>query len=223
MKKHLFTLLLFSLGIFAYAQDFTSAEDSDPRAKKILDNLNEEYQGFNSVSIDFKLEIEIPGEQVERQAGSIIQKGEKFKFDMGPQALYCNGNEIWVHLKDMNEVQINDFEAEDQAEFISPKELLSLYDSGKFAYAISFEGDEEGEFVTQIEFKVLDPESEYSKMRLTLAKDKTTVKRLKVFSKDGSRYTMNLVSLDAETEIEDDAFEFDLKAHPDIYVEDLRL
>jgi len=77
--------------------------------------------------------------------------------------------------------------------------------------------------IQQIEFKPLDRDSEYSKMRLTLVKGSKQLKRVKIFAKDGSRFTMTVNKLESNKEYAASTFEFDSKAYPDIYIEDLRL
>lgn len=216
MFKYGIVLILMGFVSFGYSQ-------SDTEAKAILDQMKAEYDGYTSVAIDFTLNIEIPEQAMETQKGNIIQSKEKYQVNLDDQSMYCNGSTVWVHLKDNNEVQINDYEEDTSGEIMSPKDILAVYESGEYDYALANELREEGKVIQQIEFKPLDRDSEYSKMRLTLVKGSKQLKRVKIFAKDGSRFTMTVNKLESNKDYPASTFEFDTKAFPEIYVEDLRL
>lgn len=216
MRSIMTICLLLTIAQFGWSQ-------SDTEAKAILDQMKSEYDSYTSVAIDFTLNIEIPEQAMETQQGNIIQSKEKYQVNLDDQSMYCNGSTVWVHLKDNNEVQINDFEEDASGDIMSPKDILAVYESGEYEYALANELREESKVIQQIEFKPLDRDSEYSKMRLTLVKGSKQLKRVKIFAKDGSRFTMTVNKLESNKEYAASTFEFDSKAYPDIYIEDLRL
>lgn len=213
----LFLAVAFTLPSFGQADD-----QNDPKAKKILDRLKADYENLKTCSMDFKLTIEIPEENAEIQEGSLLQKGDKYKVELKEQAIYCDGESIRVHLKNNNEVQINDMDFEDE-NMLSPKELMKLYESGEYIYMLSFVGNKDGISVQQIEFKPVDPDSEYSKMRMTIDKKEGTMRQMKVFSKDGSKFTMDIEDMVSNQSIDENAFVFDSSKFPGIHIEDLRI
>lgn len=216
MKQCVLSLLMIGLGFFGYSQN-------DVEATTILDKMKKEYDSYSTVEIAFTLDIEIPEQAKETQKGNIIQSKEKYQVKLDDQAIYCNGEAIWVHLKDNNEVQINDFEEDGTSDIMSPKDILKVYESGEYEYAITNEQRENGEYIQQIEFKPLDRDSEYSKMRLTLVKKTRALRRIKIFAKDGSRFTMTVDKLTPNLDYPASTFVFDADKYPGIYVEDLRL
>lgn len=224
MFRLLFLSILVSMSTVIIAQNtFSTFEDSDPEATKILDAIKAEYQKHDAVKLNFKLGIEFPGESMEEQEGSIIQKGENFILDIQGQTIYCDGTIIWVYNEDSNEVQINDADFDEESMFMSPKDIFNLYKSGDYSYAITMKGSENANDVTEIEFKPLKSDSEYSKMRLSLISNDSQVKILKIFSKDGSRYTMKIEELTYSSDLSDSIFNFNVEDYPNITVEDLRL
>jgi outer membrane lipoprotein-sorting protein len=60
-------------------------------------------------------------------------------------------------------------------------------------------------------------------MRLTLVKGSKQLKRVKIFAKDGSRFTMKVDKLKSNSDYLDSTFKFNADDYPGIYVEDLRL
>ena len=221
-------VIFFLFGIlgvinFNYAQTYTSANDSDPKAKKILDDLKRNYDSYKSLYIEFELILDLPQADKEVQNGYIKQQGEKFAAEIDGQEIYCNGSYISVFLKDNNEVQINDYDPDDTEGMMTPKDLLQIYENGDYAYAITGTERIDGKSLKTIEFKPLDPNSEYSKLRLYADQNKREAYRIQVFSKNGSRYTLTVKKLEPNKKFVDSDFEFDASKHPNLYIEDLRI
>ena len=223
MTKSIF-ILIFSLSIsIGHGQTMLTVEDNDPAAKKILDKLKAEYDTYTSMEVDFELVLELPQQETEIQNGLVIQQGENYKLELDDRAIYSNGEYLWLHIKKNNEVQINDADMDDETNMMSPKDMLQLYDSGKFAYVITAEPLLNGRKVTQIEFKPLDRDSEFSKMTLYVDKKSKKMAQMKVFSKDGGRYTLKINDITPNKKYPLGIFAFDESKFPGIHVEDLRI
>lgn len=224
MKKLSSFLLLLSLLTTSFAQDLVGIEQSDPQAKAILDGMKNKYEGYKSLDIDFTLTIEFPEEDAEVQKGHISQQGDKYKLDLGNQSIISDGQSLWVHLKNRNEVQINDIEeGMGDEDMLSPNNLLRMYEKENFLYALVGEAFEGGKMVQKIEFKPLDTDSEYFKMRLTIDKQTQQLNRIKTFSKDGSRYTLDIDNFAPNKIFTDGHFSFNKSNFPGIHVEDFRM
>jgi len=214
--------LTFNVAV-AQVNTYQSAEDSDPDATRLLNKLKAKYEGFDNMKMDFNLEIEFPEEDKIVQKGNIFREGKKFYMDFEQQTVVSNGDKVWIHLKNNNEVQIYDAESmADEENFMSPENLLKLYDSDAFVFAISDEVSQEGRTVAFIECKPIDRDSEFSKMRLTVDTKNIDMVSVKAFSKDGSRYTFINNALTSNLDIPSSKFEFKTSDFPDIYVEDMR-
>jgi outer membrane lipoprotein-sorting protein len=201
----------------------TSVEENDPAAKKILDNLKAEYDTYKSMEVSFELTLELPQQESEIQNGLVIQQGDQYKLELDDRAIYSDGQYVWLHIKKNNEVQINDAEMDEEANMMSPKDMLQLYESGKFAYAITDEPTLDGKKVIQIEFKPLERDSEFSKMSLLVDKKTEKMAQMKVFSKDGGKYTLKINDITANKKYAASTFAFDKSKFPGIHVEDLRI
>ncbi|MCB0642662.1 MAG: outer membrane lipoprotein carrier protein LolA [Phaeodactylibacter sp.] len=223
MKNLLMICAGLILSVALQAQDYTKAVDADPAAKALLEKLKAKYEGYNSMAINFSLLIEFPEEPQETQKGTLLQQGNKFRLDMEAQRLISDGKSVWLYLKNNKEVQINDAEQDDSGGILSPNDLLKVYNSGEYVYALINAYEENGRLIQQIEFKPLDSYSEYSKIRLTIDKNKQEVIRIKAFSKDGSRYTLLIDSLTPNPSVPAGSFVWNKSECPDCYVEDLRI
>lgn len=214
--------LLFIGSAFAQTNDYMTTDDSDPAAIRILNQLKDKYEAFDNMKMEFSLDIEIPEEDKIVQKGQVYQEGEKFYVDFEQQTVISNGDKVWIHLKNNNEVQIHSAAAlAEEDNFMSPQNLLKLYESDAFIFAISDELKQNGRTVAFIECKPIDADSEFSKLRLTVDTKNIDMVSVKAFSKDGSRYTFNNDNLDTNIDIPNNKFNFDASAFPDIYVEDM--
>ncbi len=229
MKK--FLTLIIGIAFFAMtgnAQEIPKGalyeEKSDPEATLILEKVNKKYENYKTISIDFSLAIEIPEEETERHKGKMLQSGDMFFIDLPMMAMYCDGKVIWTHLKDQQEVQLNNFEpGEETEEILSPKDILKIYKSDKYYYVLMNEVTEKGVMIQEIEFKPKERDTEYLKIRATINKNTSELMRLKVFSRDGSRYTFEIENTEMNKTISNSAFVFDKTKAPEGTVfEDLR-
>ena len=220
MKKYLTLLLSIGLIISSYAQ---VGETSDPEATKILDKLKKKYDSFTSMEADFTLEMQLSGQDTETQKGKIIQSGEMYFLSLADQEIYNNGTYVWIHLKSNKEVQLSEADFDEEGEILSPKDMLRIYESNEYIYAITDVKTENGEKLTKIEFKPLDRDSEYIKMRISINRKDNMMKKIAIFARDGSRYTVNLDNIKSNNTYDEKIFAFDKAAYPGVHVEDLRI
>lgn len=224
MTKPLFLALIALLtATTAFSQTAGAKEKSDPEAKKILDKIRKKYEGYKSFELAFTLTVEVPGEAQQVQKGTTAQSDKQFRLDMDDQVIVSDGKSTWVYLKKNNEVQINDADPNGQSEFLTPRELLRRYQKGDFLYAITEKTTVGGKLLTHIEFKPVNRNSEYSKIRVSVDEKALTIESIKAFAKDGSRYTFKVTRLTPNKTFPANYFTFDTKKYPGVHVEDLRM
>jgi len=207
----------------AQGNQLLSAADNNPKATKILDKIRADFESYKSMEAEFDLVIALPEQPEEVQKGKVIQQGGKYLVDLDQQAIYSDGTAVWLHLKKNNEVQINDPDLGEGTDVLSPKDMMRIYESGDYAYDITGEQMIAGVKHTVIDFKPLDPDSEYFKITLLVDKANNKMAEMKVFSKDGSRYTLKINNIVGNKEYNEGIFTFDESKYPDIYIEDLRI
>ena len=221
MKKLtiLFLGLLFISKISAH--DFYD-ECFDP-AKDVLDKLKSKYTTSESVTIDFSLIINLAERPETEEKGRLVQQGESFKVEMEQQDIYCDGNDLWYHLKEQKEVQINDYEGGEDVGVISPADLLNQYETGAFEYALVKDYKKNGQTYNEIEFKPNDEFSDYSKLRAVINVNDLKITEVLAFGKDGSRFKMTLDKEQFDLSYQIAFFQWNEKDFPGVVVEDLRL
>lgn len=225
--KHFFLLLVISMltiGVFAQtSKDYTKSADSDPKAKAILDKVRKKYEAYNSMEMAFTLDMEFPEQPKQTQKGKVARMGKKYRVEMPVQSVISDGSAIWLILPANKEVQINPMpEPGDDDNFLSPETLFSFYNKGKFVYVLVNEISQGGKILQQIEFKPLEKNFDYSKLRMEVDKKTNEVVSVKAFGKDGSRFTMTINQLTPNKTFAANYFTFDKAKYPGFHVEDLR-
>ena len=220
MQRFIYTIVFITSVAMIMAQPSIG---KNPETRAILENLSNQYETYSSMEVIFDLILDLPNQDSETQKGKLIQKGDLYLLDLQDQAIYSDGTAVWLHLKDNNEVQINDAASEDEESFLTPKDMMRIYESDDYEYAIIGEEGKGKNKLTIIEFKPTNPDSEYSKLRLTVNSHLNEMTSMIVFSKDGSKYTLDIKDILSNKAYKDSMFTFDAKKFPGIHVEDLRL
>lgn len=201
----------------------SSSAESDPAATAVLEKMQARYEGYERLQAEFTLSLEFPGRQAEQQNIGVLRQDDKYRVKMPGRTIISDGETLWLIMEDNQEVQINDVpeEGTDQG-ILSPQSLFNVYKQDDFVYVLAGEAVEGDKRVQKIEFKPLDRDSDYSKLRLTVEKGSAKFVNLKAFGKDGTQYTIALDDIQPNAEIPAGSFTFNKKDYPDFYVEDLR-
>ena len=181
---------------------------SNAQALKLLKSVTSKYKAYKSMSLGFKLTIEdLENKTKEDQFGKLLLKGEKFNLDMGEQNIVCNTTTIWTHLKDVDEVQINNFEEDE--DMITPYQLFTLSESD-FLVNLGSKYNENGKTIQVIELSPNDKSLSYHKIKLFINTADNSIIQGKVFDKNGYHFTYSIQSFSANPSLKDSDFEMDL-------------
>ena len=200
----LFSFFSFFLSIFGYQPD---NQLNDPKAKTLLDAVSKTYKGFASISATFSIATYSPTQN-------------KTTTKMGKQEIFCDKQSVWTYLKDINEVQINDYEA--NKEDITPSNMFTIYQNN-FNYIMNGEEEVGKNNCAIVDLMPKDKSKPFFKLRIWVDKGNKYIKRMKVFDKNGNLYTYSVNSFDTKSTIEDSFFKFETAKHPGVHVEDLRM
>jgi outer membrane lipoprotein carrier protein len=205
MKK-LFLSLLLSSAIFLNAQD------QDPKAKTILDDLSKTTKAYKSITAEVSFNsFNKDKKPIEKaQTWKIQVKGQKFRLEIPGNSIVCDGKNIWNHNKDAKEVTIKHFDPESDEQ--NPSKIFTMYETGyKYKY------DKEEKLGT-VQVHVIDlypsvkPEKKkFHTVKMYVDKNKKQMVQLKMLMKDGGTQVYEIKSLQPNLDIPDTQFSFDLK------------
>ncbi|THH39331.1 LolA family protein [Neolewinella litorea] len=217
-------LLLFGTSVAAQANHYTNASQSDKEAKRILESIRQKYDGYATLTADFRLELAFPNQPVEVQRGSLSRKGDLVRFKLGSQEGIINKDAAYFILHNSKEVQINDLpQPGETTGMLTPQNLFNFYEGEE--YVLSLQGEEtvDGRKLQIIEMKPVDRNaSDFTKLRLMADQQRKEIMSVKAFSRDGSSYTFFLDNTRGNTALADNNFTFDKSQFPGYHVEDLR-
>ncbi|MEM6841808.1 MAG: outer membrane lipoprotein carrier protein LolA [Bacteroidota bacterium] len=207
------TLTLIAFQSAVYAQ-------YDPKAKEILDAMSQAYQQIGAFESDFSYSMENSDQSISEDfAGEIAVKGDKYRLRMGGQEIINDGSTVWTYLEEVNEVNIDDYDPNEGD--ISPTQIYNAYKRGfKYVYL-------EDEIINGKTYRVVDlvPENndnQFFKIRLHIAEDDKTLKKWRIFDKNGTRYTYEIANFNPQASVTDELFTFDTSKYDGVEVVDLR-
>ncbi len=222
MKK---LLILSFLSLFlttCFAQNtLSNAEDSDPQATALLQKVKKKYESFASLEMDFTISIKLAEQPEEIQKGKLAQQGESYRLDIQSQTIFFDGETLWLYLQSLNEVQIMDANFEEEG-VLSPKDLLKIYESDNYVYALTNRLKRDNRLLQQIEFKPLNSDFEYTKLRVSIDQNTYEIIMIEAFGRDASKYTLKVDSLLPNKSFATNHFKFNAVNYPNVYIEDLR-
>jgi outer membrane lipoprotein carrier protein len=216
VKNILFLLLSFSL-FSATAQQKSSG---DKNAEKLLNTISKRYKNFKSMKADFVYSVESKASNVqEKQKGTLLVKGNKFKLDIAGQIIICDNTTLWTYSKEVNEVQINNYNPKENS--IRLDDIFTMYGKG-FLYKITEEKKEAGKEIAVVELTPKDKKKNYFKIKLTIDKTNQTIIKSVVYDKNGTIHTYTITNQVPNIKVEDKTFTFDATKYSKVEIIDLR-
>ncbi len=206
MKNLTKRIFFISSFILLYSPILFAQQDS--KAGQILDEVSKKYKAIPSFKAGFSILRESPnsGKANETDNGEITVKGSKFHLKLKDQEIYNNSAKVWTYLRTSNEVTINNYSPDDDE--LNPTKIFTVYKKG-FKYSLAGEEKEAGQVYDVID---LSPEKaknqQVYKIKLIINKKDKSLKRWRVFEKNGNRYTYTITNFTPVT-LEDKDFVFD--------------
>lgn len=188
----------------------TIAQEQDPKAKAILDDLSKITKAYKTITADYAYTIfNKDKKQTDKLTGKVQVKGAKFKLVIPGNIIVCDGKTTWSHNKDAQEVTIKNFDPNNET---NPANMFTLYETG---YKYKFDKEEK---VGTVTCNVIDlypsikPEKKkFHTIKLYIDKVKKQVVQLKMLMKDGGTQVYEIKSFKPNAEIPDATFTFDTK------------
>lgn len=223
MKLKLFLNIFLLLVILPaiQAQKTPEIEISDPKAVNLLNKVSDKLSKAENYGADFIITIEYPEEDPLVRKGSMIQEGTKYFVDLQDQTFTCDGSSVWVHQLAQQEIQITDAEEGNEG-FNNPSDFLSIYEKEEFIFGIMNSYNQGKHKIKEIEFKPLETDSEFFKVRIVLNESLLEIREVITFYKNGSQFKLHVDKWKLNVPSTPGLFQFDASKFPGVHVEDLR-
>lgn len=217
MVKNIVILLLATLSLQAVAQQKTV---TDKNADKLLATISKRYKAFKSIKADFVYAVESKQDKsTEKQKGTLLVKGNKFKLDIAGQTIICDNATIWTYSSQINEVQISNYNPKEGV--IRIDDIFTMYSKG-FISKIAEEKKEAGKDIVIVELVPTNKKRNYFKIKLSIDKANQSILKSVVYDKNGTIHTYTITNQFPNLKVDDNTFTFDKAKYPKVEVIDLR-
>lgn len=215
MKKAALLSGLLLLITFAFAQE------NDPAAKKVLDQVSNKFKSFKAVQSTFTLRIEDAKGKVQGvKTGTVYMKGPKYRVNITGQEIYSDGKSVWTYDKGANEVTIT--QVDPSGTSITPQKLFTSFYDKDFLYKLNGEKKVGNKTLQEIEMTPVDKTKAFHKVYLLIDKKTQTIYSTKVLEKNGNVYSYTVNTLNGKAPVPDDVFVFKKEKYPGVEEVDLR-
>ena len=207
MINKILTILFFISNISVIAQDKLAGD--------ILDRLQSTRESYQNITIEFDFTFE--NENImHKNSGILFMENENFQLEIGNQIIINNGETQWIYLSDINEVQIMNYDVED--EIIHPNKLFNLY---KQDYKYVYVGTK-SENSKKLHIIDLFPNNSglFMKIQLIIEESKNEPHSMILFDKNGGTYSYNINSFNGDNKMP--TFIFNSINYPNVEIVDLR-
>lgn len=192
----------------------------DAKAKEILDGMSAKYKSIPSFKAGLSHTLINETEQLNEEfKGEIVVKGDMYKLTLSGQEIINNGTTIWTYLDEVNEVNISDYDP--QEDEITPSKIYDLYKDG-YKYIWLEETSYQGAKYDVVDLVPESKEGQFFKIRMEIKQADSTLKGWKMYDKTGNVYGYEISNFQSNLNVQDSFFAFDLNAHQDVEVIDFR-
>lgn len=198
-------LLLSSIiGLFLFSNIVTA--QNDPEAAQILDNVADFYSQFYAFTGEFVMKIENKEADIaEVQEGKYWVLGKKYNLQTSALDRITDGETVWTVFKDDEEVQITEYDPEEE-EF-NPSTVFTLYKDG-FTYPSRKDTLILGKRFDLIDLFPISTSESYNKIQLVVTSH-PLVYNVVVHSSNGTLITYQVDGFDVLKEVDVDLNMFD--------------
>lgn len=201
------------------------AQVVDEKAKTLLDAVKNKYAAYNSIQVGFTMTLNDKASGIKEDSdGQLYQRGKSFKLDFNGNEIITNGKDLWIFIKESNQVQIQQYD-EDlmETEFgFAPNDIFGI-NKEEFDYRLVGDKTIGSTLCSEMELSPKDKEKFYYKIKLYVSKTNNEVIKAHFYEKDGVEYEFLITKQVPNPVLADNFFTFDkTKYNKDIKIEDLR-
>jgi outer membrane lipoprotein-sorting protein len=206
MKGILSLLAVLSFGV--------SIAQSDPEAKKILDDLSAATSEAKNIEIYFTYTFENPEQNIPKseEKGYLLLEGEKYFIQLLGIEQFCDGQKVYRVMHDDETVEMMSMDTEEGE--MTPASILSMYQEG-FKFRLM---ESEASGGDQIQWIRLYPENAagvpYVHIDLAVNKSRMQMNKVIEQGKNGTITSYLIQSYKTDTEIPNNKFNYSEDRYP---------
>ncbi|HHU56763.1 MAG TPA: outer membrane lipoprotein carrier protein LolA [Bacteroidales bacterium] len=192
------------------------------RGKEILEQVSRKTKAYTSIKADFSFTLDNKQAQItDTHKGSILIKGDKYKAEIMGAETYFDGQNTYMYMTDINEVNISGPEMLDEEDSLNPATVFSIFEHGH-RYLHAGETTINGKTVDIVDLFPEERNKPYSRIKLYIYQHNQQFAKIEQIGKDGTNYIIDIHKMETNLPVNDSDFTFDPAQHPGIEIIDLR-
>lgn len=212
---------LFITGIGLMVAVFSFAQQRDPNAKALLDQVSAKFKSYKAVTANFAYQISnAAGKVLSTKKGTLQMKGSKYAINLGNNKIISDGVTTWNFDPTAKEVTINSANSGEAT--ITPQKLFTDFYNKDFMYAMDKDDKVSGKTVNKVVLQPIDKSKPLARVYLAIDKMTKNIISATVVEKSGNRYVYSVSNFKPNAIVSDASFTFDKANYPGVEVVDLR-
>ena len=195
-----------------------ASAQTDPAAIKILDRFSSNALSAPSVSIKFKLiSDDLAENSSDTLKGSVIISKENYKLELPNNKVWFNGKDSWSYLEAEKEVTITRPDKKDNSFQSKPSGIFTLHKNG---YKTRLVDENSSDWI--IDLYPENIKTEIIRIRLTIGKTSTDLKRIEYKRNDGVIITVLVSDYNLKLKPDNETFQFRPEKYKGVEIVDMR-
>lgn len=212
-KKNILFCTLFSIGTLF-------AQNKDPQAKQLLNQVNKKIESYENIQISFKYVLENEAENIRQETkGKVTLEGDKYVLDILGIKRVFDGVKLYTISPEDEEVTIST-DNPDENNTIAPSKLLSFYESG-YNYSIDIIQEKFGRKIQYIKLIPIDANSEIKYALLGIDTLTKHIYNLIEIGSNDTKTTLTVLDFKTNAPLSQSFFNFDAVRYSDYYINNL--
>lgn len=195
----------------------------DEKALEILEKTSAYYQGLENFSAIYNLTIKYPEEDiVQYDKMRITARGQQYRLSYDQKETITDGETVWVYDKELKEVTISEYAKTDSD--LNFAELYNLYQQGYLSVYIGERMVHKTKNIIRdiVQLTPVHEESGFESITLEVDRATSQIHRWEVVQNEETKYICTVCKFSVNIPLSDAYFTFDIGAHGDLEVIDLR-
>lgn len=207
------SFLLWSVGAMALSLQ----AQNDAQAKKLLDEVQSQYESYHSMDLAFTYKLSNRRENIDQRAeGTLMVAGDQYKLNvMGVRQIF-DGTMLYTIIDENEEVMIQ--EGADEEGAVSPNQLFDFYNNG-YRFQWDILQNVSGRKIRYVKLIPTNPNSDTKYILAGIDIHKKQLYRLLEVGINGTETTITITKFVVNSNLPLDAFVFDEEAYSDYYID----
>ncbi len=217
--KQFVTIMTLCISVCLTAQPQERTIYYEEKGEELIDKASQKIQSYESLVIHFSYITENTShDQQDAASGVIYLKGDKYNIAIDDHEYISDGNTVWVYMKDVREIHINDAENIEQS--MNPVHMLNDFREHYRAKLIRQE-TVLGKIVNLVDVIPTKPHA-FFKYRVAILDSDHMLSYIKAYDRHSGTYKIQLDKIEKNADFPDEKFQFDESQYTDMDIIDLR-